>query len=81
MWKWGVVLVLAGCAAFVLVWKPAPRPVKVELLPVTDSPPAWNGSYPFLIISPIDIEANHQVCKSCLKPVLFYAVDGVLERF
>jgi YD repeat-containing protein len=27
--------------------------VKVELLPFTDSPPAWDGSYPYVVISPI----------------------------
>ena len=30
-----------------------PRPVKVELLPFTDSPPAWDGSYPYVVISPV----------------------------
>jgi YD repeat-containing protein len=27
--------------------------VKVELLPFTDSPPAWDGSYPYVVISPV----------------------------
>ena len=82
VWKWGVVLVLAGCVAFVLVWKPAPRPVKVELLPFTDSPPAWNGSYPYLIISPVDIESNHVKFKSpilLIKPTVRH--DSPINEF
>src|SRR5208337_586505 len=35
-------------------WKPAAHPPKVELLPFTDSRPAWDGSYPYLVISPTD---------------------------
>lgn len=54
LWKWGVLLVLSGCAVFLLVWKPATHAAKVELLPFTDSPPAWNGAYPFVTISPVD---------------------------
>jgi YD repeat-containing protein len=53
LWKWALVLGLLGCAEFLFLWKrPAPR-VKVELLPFTDSPPAWDGSQPWLVISPI----------------------------
>jgi hypothetical protein len=35
LWKWGLVLVLVlvVCSAFLLLWRPSPRPVKVELLP------------------------------------------------
>lgn len=50
-WKWIVVLVLLALAAFLLFRKPAARPVKVELVPFTDSPPPWDGSYPYLLIS------------------------------
>jgi YD repeat-containing protein len=57
-WKWGIALLLFAGAAFLLFWKPAPRPVKVELLPFTDSPPAWNGSYPFLVTSPVDLASG-----------------------
>lgn len=59
-------LAVAGCAAFVLVWKPDPRAIKVEILPFTDSPPAWNGSYPFLVISPVGIESNDVKFKSSI---------------
>lgn len=66
VWKWGLVLVLIACAAFLLVWKPAKHPVKVELLPFTDSPPAWNGSYPYLVISPVDLDSDHIKFKSSI---------------
>jgi YD repeat-containing protein len=53
LWKWALALALLACSVFLLLWRPAPRPVKVELLPFTDSPPAWDGSYPYVVISPI----------------------------
>ena len=56
-WKWGLALLLFAGAAFLLFWKPSARPVKVELLPFTDSPPAWNGSYPFMAISPVEVDS------------------------
>lgn len=48
--KWIVCALLVGIAAAIAWWPH--RPVKVELLPFSDSPPAWDGSYPFLSISP-----------------------------
>lgn len=63
-WKWGLALLLLACSAVLLVWKPAIRPVKVELLPFTDSPPEWNGSYPYLTISAADLESDHPTFKS-----------------
>lgn len=53
LWKWALVLGLLGCSEFLFLWKRPPGPVKVELLPFTDSPPAWDGSQPWLVISPI----------------------------
>ena len=47
--KWGVFTVLVVIAA-TLFWWPS-RPAKIELLPFTDSPPAWDGSFPHLIHS------------------------------
>jgi len=47
------VLVLVATSAFLLWWRPSLHPVKVELLPFTDSRPTWDGSYPYVIISPI----------------------------
>ncbi len=49
MWKWVLVVVLTATAAAIFFW-PAP-PVRVELLPFSDSPPGWDGSYPHLLIS------------------------------
>jgi YD repeat-containing protein len=49
-WKWGVVFLLVALAAYLAFRKPL---VKVELLPFSDSPPSWNGSYPYLIVSPV----------------------------
>src|SRR5258708_5305402 len=54
LWKWFIVVVLVGSSAVLALWKPRPRPIKVELLPFTDSPPAWDGSYPYLSISLIN---------------------------
>jgi YD repeat-containing protein len=49
-WKWSVAVILVGLAA-ALWWCPSP-PVKVELLPFSNTPPAWDGSQAWLIISP-----------------------------
>ena len=51
LWKWTLVALLVSLAA-IIWWWPA-RPTQVELLPFSDVPPAWDGSQPWLIISPI----------------------------
>jgi len=51
LWKWAVALLLLAATAALIRWKPAARPVKVELLPITDSFPAWDESYPSVVIS------------------------------
>jgi len=53
LWKWAVFLGLVYCLVLLIVWKRPPRAVKVELLPFSDSPPAWDGSHPYLTISPV----------------------------
>ena len=53
LWKWALVLGLLGCSEFLFLWRPSTRPVKVELMPFADSAPAWDGSQPWLVISPI----------------------------
>ena len=53
LWKWALVVGLLACSEFLFLWKPAAPPVKVELLPFTDSPPAWDGAYPYVVISPV----------------------------
>lgn len=50
-WKWGVFLVLIALSAVLFF---APRPVvKVELLPFTNTLPVWDGSDPYVVISPV----------------------------
>jgi YD repeat-containing protein len=51
MWKWGVFAALVVCSAVLFLRKPTAEPVKVELLPFTDSPPVWDGAYPYLVVS------------------------------
>jgi YD repeat-containing protein len=70
VWKWGVALVLVAFAVFLASRKPSTRPVKVELLPFTDSRPEWDGSYPYLIISPIDLETNRVKFKSSISRIV-----------
>jgi len=51
LWKWTVFLVLLAATVVLRWWKPAPRPIKIELLPISDSFPAWDGSYPSVVVS------------------------------
>ena len=51
LWKWTAFLVLLAAAVVLARWKPAPRPTKIELLPIADSYPAWDGSYPSVVVS------------------------------
>lgn len=67
-WKWGLFVVLIALAT---VFYFAPRPAtKVELLPFTDSPPAWDGSYPYVVISPVvgSVPAKFETFISMIKP-------------
>lgn len=90
LWKWAVFLALLAASAYLLRHKPAPAPVKVEILPFTDSPPAWDGSYPYLVISttaetsPLKFNASIVSIKPTLKhdhPVNQFAVDLHSGRF
>jgi YD repeat-containing protein len=65
LWKWGVVFLLVACSAFLFFRKPSPT--KVELLPFTNTPPAWNGSYPYLVISPVDPGSGHIKLKTSIQ--------------
>lgn len=51
LWKWFLVVALLAATVVLVRWKPAPRPIKIELLPITDSFPPWDGSYPSVVIS------------------------------
>lgn len=51
VWKWAafaVLLLLSGA-----IWFWPHRAAGIELLPFTDLPPTWDGSYPYLVISPV----------------------------
>jgi YD repeat-containing protein len=63
-WKWIAFIALAAAAAFLLFSKASTNSVKVELLPFTDSPPAWDGSQLYLVISLGDIGSEHAKFKS-----------------
>lgn len=52
LWKWAVFIGLV-CLALLITWHRPARPSKLELLPFTDSPPAWDGSHPFLTIAQV----------------------------
>ena len=87
-WKWvlfGILILLAA----VIHWWPAP-PVKIELLPFSDTPPAWDGSYPYLIVSPVASSSKPQFTSSIAmvvptvrheKPVNEFDVDLHTGRF
>lgn len=51
IWKWGVFVVLVVVLIW-LLWWPAP-PVKFAVRPFNATPPAWDGSQPWMIASPI----------------------------
>jgi len=62
-----VVFVLVACSVFLVFHKPSAHAVKVELLPFTDSPPSWDGSYPYLVISQIDPGSEHVKFKNSIR--------------
>jgi YD repeat-containing protein len=51
-WKWILFALLVIASGAIWFWPY--RPVKVELLPFSDTPPVWDGSYPYLIVSPVE---------------------------
>ncbi len=53
-WKWLLVLFLLAASLVLVIHKPQPSaPFKVELLPFSETPPRWDGSDPYLVISAI----------------------------
>jgi YD repeat-containing protein len=65
---WGLLL-LAIFIAFIVVWKAANRPAKVELLPFTESPPVWNGSHPYLVLSQVDLQFAPASFRSSIREI------------
>jgi hypothetical protein len=63
------VLLLVAASAFLFLWT---RPVKVGLLPFTDSPPAWDGSYPYSMFSLIagSGQLKFETSTSLIKPTV-----------
>jgi YD repeat-containing protein len=55
--------------------------VKVELLPFTDSPPEWDGAYPYVVISPISGSSpfKFETSISLIKPTVRH--DSPLNEF
>jgi YD repeat-containing protein len=78
-WKWVLFAVLIFLSA-TMWWWPA-RPVKVELLPFSNVPPAWDGSQPWLIISPISGSKpiNFRVEIAMVKPTVWH--DSAVNEF
>jgi len=68
IWKWAVFAVLIVVAA-AIHWWPAP-PVKVELLPFSDTLPPWDGSHPYVVIAPAagPVRLKFQSSISMVKP-------------
>jgi YD repeat-containing protein len=65
-----------------LTHRPATQPVKVEFLPARDENPSWDGSYPFLGISPIKLASNPVQFKSSIlliKPTVRH--DSPIDEF
>lgn len=77
-WKWGIVIFLIALAAAIWWW---PAPVKVELLPFSNVPPAWDGSQPWLIISPISGSKpiKFRVEIAMVKPTVWH--DSAVNEF
>jgi len=46
------------------------RPPRVELLPFSDSPPAWNGSEPYLVVSLADREPDPGRFKASIQKIV-----------
>jgi YD repeat-containing protein len=75
-----VVLGLVIICVFLWRWKPAPHPVKVELLPFSPLAPAWDGSYPYLTISEIKGKPGRfETSISLVKPTIHH--DSALNEF
>jgi YD repeat-containing protein len=59
-WKWVVFVLLVAFAVFLAFRRPAGHAVRVELLSFRDSPPGWDGSYPYLVISSVDVVSKRK---------------------
>ena len=90
LWKWAAFLALMACSAFLFLRKQPLIPPKVELLPYSDTPPVWDGSHPYMVISsvagssPAKFSASVALIKPTVRhdaPVNEFEVDLHTGRF
>ncbi len=81
LWKWSAFVVLIAAAVLLARWKPAPRPLKVELLPIADASPAWDATYPSVVISLTTDSARAELTSSIsiIKPTVRH--DAPVNQF
>jgi hypothetical protein len=81
LWKWVVALALLTAAVLLLPRKSKPRPVKVELLPFSDALPAWDGSYPSMVISVAQESGQVKFKSSIVQTVPTVRHDAPVNQF
>jgi YD repeat-containing protein len=77
LWKWFVFLLLASTFVLLLRFHRAPQPVKIELLTLNYPTPAWDGSYPRVVISTVSTGTGALKFKSSIslqKPTVHHDV-------
>jgi hypothetical protein len=84
LWKCVIALILVGIAGWLWwhkpVLPPAVQAVKIKFLPYSDSPPAWDGSYPYLVISPVSgSRLKFNAAISLIKPTVHH--DSPVNEF
>jgi len=81
LWKWVVLLALLGAAVCLLPRKSRPHPAKIELLQFDQSTPAWDGSYPSVVISLVDQSGHPRFKTSILKVAPTVKHDVPVNQF
>lgn len=79
LWKWGILLsLITGAAAFLFAQR---LPPKVKLLPYSHISPAWDGSYPYTVISriPESISPKFHASVKLVQPTVRH--DSPLNQF
>jgi YD repeat-containing protein len=69
LWKWIVLVLLLAAAGLLWPRKPKPHAVKVQLLPFDRSVPAWDGSYPSVVISAAN-QSGHITFKTSIANIV-----------
>jgi len=79
-WHW--VLLVSAIAFLVWILGTGYFSARVELLPFTDSPPAWNGSHPYSVVSMVDAGSDHVEFKSSIQDIApTFATIGPVNEF